>query len=265
MVGGAFSAARWRSAARRQVPEAKEACRACKAAWSTSALRQSPTARAVMKLVEPARATVGAKLLAAPLAAVTIPAPTDSALQEGMAAAMFMAAAGTEAAYMERDGLPALRLTVSGTRFVVQVPVTDTCSYFRKAGVTSGGGGGPGGGGPGEQPLEADTLNKVHAGLLQASREVLADIARQCPVYFATIGPGDLSYTPPGYLTVESVHGKVGGPLTSDVAASALPHAARSVLVCATCARHRHRACAGQGARSVISGRRLQAELPHAA
>ncbi|MCP4244211.1 MAG: hypothetical protein GY772_27000 [bacterium] len=217
-------------------------------------MRQSPSARAVMKLVEPARSAISTKLVVDPLAAVTM--PTSSALEEGMAAAMFMAAAGTEAAYVEKYGLPALRLTVSGTRFVVQVPVSATWEYFSRAGVTTGGG---------DRPFEADALSKLHGGLLQLSREALVDIARRCPVYAATLGPGDLSYTPAGYLTVESVHGKLGSPPTSDVTASASAAARHGGSVCslrAACVRDR--VCM-RWAVIVISGLGGQAEFPDVA
>ncbi len=184
-----------------------------------------------MKLVEPARSSVRSRLLLEGFAEATMPVAAVT-LQESTAPAVFTAAAGTEAAYVEKDGLAGLRMGLTGTRFAVLFPICPTWDYFTKGAAAPAAAGGVA-----PKPAGADALSKLHSGLLNLSREAFADIARRFPVFFSTLGPGDLVYTPPGFVTVESVHGKIGKDVDADVTArnARTPPARPHVRVCACC------------------------------
>ena len=185
-------------------PEVKAAVTGFNAMWKTSRFRTTP-GRALQKLVSDAGAMVTQELtkfthnLALPLPAEDV-APE---LLASLAPGVFAVAFGSEAANTEKDGLPSLRLTVCGTRQVVLMPAPWAAGKLLGLDMT-----------------KPDGTQRMCQAALNMTQEKVVEAARTGNLWFATIGPGDLLYTPAGWLTCEAVAGSSAGGRPRDAWAS---------------------------------------------
>ena len=168
-----------------------------KKVWQSSALRKQP-GRAGMNLLDPARAAAQAMLLkAAGSHWVSVPGSSTD-LQNSTSPSLFAVTAGRDSAFLERDGLPSLRLTLQGVREVVLVPALEV---HRKRY-------------PDQAPLavQPKDLSNMCDFCLNMTAAVTMEM-KEC-VHFATLGPHDLLYVPAGWLVCESAQ---GGSAAADV------------------------------------------------
>jgi len=170
----------------------KDASSAFAAVWKTSPLRVSP-GRAMLKLTAPA-SNIAAAALAESLSGFALHVEAHDALRASLAPGAFAAAAGTEAAFTEKDGMPSLRVAWAGTRQVVTMPVAAVRAYM---GIGAAGA---------DAPLVKGSMVKLSQSVLNLTRESVADAASRFPIYFSTMGPGELLYTPANWITCERAH-----------------------------------------------------------
>jgi len=170
----------------------KDAAASFAAVWRTSALRANP-GRAMLKLTAPA-ADIAAAGLAENLAGSALHVDSHEALRASLAPGAFAVAAGSEAVFTERDGMPSLRVASAGTRLVVMMPVAAVRRYMSIGAAGA------------DAPPVKGSMVKLSQSVLNFTREAVADAARRFPVYFSTLGPGELLYTPANWITCESAH-----------------------------------------------------------
>ena len=176
--------------------ELKAAVCAFEETWKRSPLRCNP-GRALQRLKGPAEAAAN-KLPATMPAFEACLAPIAEATPElsaCMAPALFGVAAKTDAAYFEKEGLPAIRLAVAGHREVV---MTRGLSALKIIGA-------------GINPQAKDAAMKLAVNMLNLSKERALDLCRKATVWRARLGPGDALYIPAGMLSCELVAGIVDG------------------------------------------------------
>jgi hypothetical protein len=97
---------------------------------------------------------------------------------------MFAVAVGNEAAYVEKDAMPTLRMAADGSRLVCLIPITKASWYLEV--VVS----------------EPDLFSRISQALLAATRFQVQFMGQDL-LYFA-LGPGDVLYTPTGYVVAEA-------------------------------------------------------------
>ena len=170
----------------------KDSAAAFAAVWKASPLRTHP-GRASLKLVAPA-SDMAAEALTVNLAGCAVHVNAHEALCTSLAPGAFAVTAGSQAVFTEKDAMPSLRVASAGTRLVVMMPVAAAHAYMS---IGTAGAGGP--------PIKGSMVNLSHS-VLNLTREAVADAARRFPIYFSTLGPGELLYTPANWITCESAH-----------------------------------------------------------
>jgi len=170
----------------------KDAAAAFAAVWGTSPPRASPGC-AMLKLTV-AASDIAAAGLAENLAGSALHVDLHEALRASLAPGTFAVAAGSEAVFTERDGMPSLRVASAATRLVVMMQVA---AARRNMSIGAAGADAP--------PVKGSMVKLSHS-VLNLTREDVADAARRFPVYFSTLGPGELLYTPANWITCESAH-----------------------------------------------------------
>ena len=161
--------------------------------WKKSALRANP-GRALQRLKGPAEEAVW-KVVSeiAPLAKCLTPITNSSPdLHGSVSPALFAAAAKTDASFIEKDGIPAVRLSVSGHREVVMVKCTGLAKVLNM------------------DPAAPDICMKLALAALHLSKERCLELCRKTVVWRGRVEPGDCLYIPAGTLTCELVSGMGG-------------------------------------------------------
>ena len=97
---------------------------------------------------------------------------------------MFAVAVGNEAAYVEKDAMPTLRMAAVGSRLVCLIPITKA-SWYLQVDVS-----------------EPNCFTRISQALLAATQSQV-HLMGQDLLYFA-LGPGDVLYTPTGYVVAEA-------------------------------------------------------------
>lgn len=173
---------------------ADSALGAFKSSWATSAIRTNP-GRGLQRLKDESTAVAARGILAGNLSRHILPVP-DSALEltASLGGSIFAVAVGNEAAYVEKDCVPTLRMACSGSRMVC------LCQL-----------------GTASKALEVDMVKpnafaRLSQAVLAATQAKVA--AMGCDLHHFALGPGDVLYTPAGYLVAEAA-GIGSGPRSS--------------------------------------------------
>lgn len=161
--------------------------------WPTSPLRKNP-GRAGQAVLEPASDLVVATLMHC-AGSDWVPPVGMEPLKDALAPTMFAIAAGRESVFLEKAGLANLRMAVSGERDVVLCPLKQLHSYLTAS--------------P-DSTLKDESANPVdvpHAchSFLHASHNQVLDLKDS--IEWAHLGPGDVLYTPAGWVTCEHAVG----------------------------------------------------------
>ena len=161
-----------------------------KKAWMASQMRQQ-TGRASQKLTGPC-AQAAEAAATNPLGkhlSLASPGPQRDNLEASMAPVFFAAAGGTETVFVEKDGLAAIRLCLGGIREVATVGMSHWASAMAQ---------------PQAAPkVEPGQFAKLCGALLSAPAVRIQ--AAGHIVHYGTLGPGDVLYTPPGWIVAEKV------------------------------------------------------------
>lgn len=120
-----------------------------------------------------------------PLLQALFQTESHAELHSSLAAGFFAAATGSEHVYTEKDFLPSLRLCITGSRVVIMMPVQSVWDWA--------------------MPGTDVNSSKIASMILALSTEQVAQMSRMFPVFSATLGPGDLLYTPPGWIMAERI------------------------------------------------------------
>ena len=151
--------------------------------------------RGLQRLKDESTAAAARSILAGDLSRHILPVPdAASELATCLASSIFAVSVGNEAAYVEKDSLPTLRMAASGSRLVC----------LCQLGVAS-------------KTLDVDMV-KPNA-FTRLSQAVLAAtqakvMALGSDLLHFTLGPGDVLYTPGGYVVAEAA-GIGNGPRNS--------------------------------------------------
>lgn len=170
--------------------ELKAAVTSFEEIWKKSALRANP-GRALQRVRGPAEDAAWALVQSIePLQKCLTPITTGSPdLHGSVSPALFAVAAKTDAAFVEKDGLPALRMSLSGHREVVLMKCVGALKVL------------------GMDQTAPDACMKLAMATLNLSRERCLEICRKTVVWRGRIEPGDVLYIPAGTLTCELVSG----------------------------------------------------------
>jgi hypothetical protein len=175
--------------------------------WKSSVLRSNP-GRALQKLVPDSDvAAAVAQELTKCCSSLALPLPANEdapQLLASLAPGIFAIAFGTEAAITEKDALSSFRLTVSGTRMVVLMPAPWALNSLLRVDAT-----------------KPEAMQRMCQAALNMTQEKVIEASRAGQLWYATIGPGDLLYTPAGWLSCEQAAGTSAGGRPRDVQASA--------------------------------------------
>ena len=116
-------------------------------------------------------------------------------LKDALAPTMFAIAAGRESVFLEKAGLANLRMAVSGERDVVLCPMKQLHSYLTASTEST------------PKDESANPVDVPHAchSFLHASHNQVLDLKDS--IAWAHLGPGDVLYTPAGWVTCEHVAG----------------------------------------------------------
>lgn len=167
---------------------------AFKSSWATSAIRANP-GRGLQRLRDDSTAAATRSILAGDLSRHILPVPDSASdLATSLASSIFAVAVGNEAAYVEKDGLPTLRMAASGNRMVC------LCQL-----------------GAASKTLEVDmekpsAFTRLSQAILAATQAKVAALGSD--LHFFALGPGDVLYTPAGYVAAEAA-GIGSGPRIS--------------------------------------------------
>lgn len=156
--------------------------------WMSSQIRVS-SGRAALKMNEPA-SSLARDIISVPVRQLVCQLPQDdkyNAVRASIAPVLFAAACGSEHTYVEKDGCASLRLATRGFREVVMLTAQVLASIVA----------------PGVD-TKNQSLSQCCAGLLTASQAAIQVAAKD--IRFATVGPNDLLYTPPGWIVAERIH-----------------------------------------------------------
>ncbi len=135
-----------------------------------------------------------------PLLQALFPTESHAELHSSLAAGFFAAASGSEHVYAENDFLPSLRLGITGSRVVIMMPVQSVWDWA--------------------MPGTDVNISKIPSMILTLSAEQVAQMSRMLPVFSATLGPGDLLYTPPGWIVAERIATSSGRSAQADARSS---------------------------------------------
>ena len=179
--------------------------------WKVSGLK-SGMGRAASAIKDPSVAAAVQKVMTQPsLSAGMIPTSGQTDLANVLAPALFAVAAGSDHCYRETDCLATLRLCCSGTRQVVLVPIEAAWDAIGLSNKPLQGG---------TAPAEQLDLGKLCHNLLHLSASSVAIAFRKCSAFAGTLGPGDVLYTPAGWIVAERV---LPGKGAQDVCNSEIP------------------------------------------
>ena len=170
------------------------AINAFKSSWATSAIRANP-GRGLQRLKDESTAAVARNILAGPLARHVLPLPASaSELATSLASSIFAVSVGNEAAYVEKDSLPTLRMATVGSRLVClcQLDVASKALEIDMA-----------------KPNAFARLSQAFLAATQAKVNTIGS-----DLHHFTLGPGDVLYTPGGYVVAEAA-GIGNGPRSS--------------------------------------------------
>lgn len=165
-------------------PSVASALSAFKSSWATSAIRASP-GRGLQKLKDESTASAAKCILAGSLMRHVLPVP-DSAVEltASLTSSIFAVALGTEAAYVEKDALPTLRMATGGSRMVCLCPLTAACKVLEV------------------DMKKGSAFTRLSQALLAATQAKVAALGSE--LYHFALGPGDVLYTPAGYIVAEA-------------------------------------------------------------
>jgi hypothetical protein len=120
-----------------------------------------------------------------PLPECLIPTDSYAELHSSLASSFFAATPGSEVIFSEKDFTPSLRLCITGTRVLIMMPMQLVWNWANPGGEFSS--------------------TRIYQLVSALSAERVHDMARRIPVFSATLGPGDMLYTPPGWVVAERV------------------------------------------------------------
>ena len=115
--------------------------------------------------------------------------PSDDSFKDlrgSLQPTVFASCGGTETVYIEKDACPCVRLTIQGIREVAMAPIS-SWAKVGLAGQNSSAGKG--------------MIQRICGSFTHAAPSVVQ--AGHSQVYFATVGPSDLLYTPAGWIVAE--------------------------------------------------------------
>jgi len=179
----------------------KSAVDSFRASWPTSAVRANP-GRGLLRLRDPAVSSAARCLMSSSMNKFHLAVPEDAPeLLQSMVSSIFAVAVGNEAGYIEQNGLPTLRMALAGSRVVCMCPAITAAKVLN---ISM------------DSPSSFAKLSQAFLAVTQAKVETLGH-----DLMYATVGPGEVLFTPMGWVVCESA-GQGGGPRTSnkDVAAS---------------------------------------------
>jgi hypothetical protein len=182
-----FTAGTWKSI--EAEPALFAAAQSFTALWKAAELRTTQK-KASQKLVGSCEA-LARSFLAKPLEKWLRAVPSDDSFKDlcgSLHPSVFASCAGSESVYIEKDACPCVRLTVQGIREVVMAPIS-SWAKVGLAGQSSAAGKG--------------MIQRICGSFMHAAPAVVQ--AGRSHVYFATIGPADLLYTPAGWIVAERV------------------------------------------------------------
>jgi hypothetical protein len=183
-----FTAGTWKSFDTE--PSVSAALQSFTSLWKAADARTTQK-KASQKLVGDAAALVRSSL-SKPLQEWLQAVPSDDTfkdLETSLQPSAFASCSGTESVYIEKDAVPCVRLTIQGIREVAMAPVSSWGRY----------------GLAGQSALAGKGMIQRICGSFMHAAPSVVQAGHQC-VYFATIGPGDLLYTPAGWIVAERVH-----------------------------------------------------------
>jgi hypothetical protein len=165
-----------------------------KSSWATSAIRASP-GRGLQRLKDDSTAAAARGILAGNLSQHILPVP-DSApeLLASLASSIFAVAVGNEAAYVEKDAMPTLRMAAVGSRMVCLVQLGIAVNIL------------------GVVMAKPNAFMRVAQAILAATQAKINALGPD--LYHFALGPGDVLYTPAGYVVAEAA-GIGNGPRAS--------------------------------------------------
>ena len=167
---------------------------AFKSSWATSAIRANP-GRGLQRLKDQSTAAVARAIMAGYLNRHVLPVPASaSELATSLASSIFAVSVGNEAAYVEKDSLPTLRMATVGSRLVClcQLDVASKALEIDMA-----------------KPNAFARLSQAFLAATQAKVNTIGS-----DLHHFTLGPGDVLYTPGGYVVAEAA-GIGNGPRSS--------------------------------------------------
>ena len=182
-----FTAGTWKALL--DEPALSAAIQSFTALWKGADVR-TVQKKASQKLVGSSE-TLANGILSKPMERWLQAVPSDDSFKDlrgSLQPTVFASCAGTETVYIEKDASPCVRLTIQGIREVVMAPLS-SWAKFALAGQNSSAGKG--------------MIQRVCGSFMHAAPSVVQ--AGKTHVYFATVGPSDLLYTPPGWIVAEKV------------------------------------------------------------
>lgn len=166
-----------------------------RSSWATSSVRAHP-GRGLIRVKDETVSAAALCAMSSQMDAHRLPIPTAAKeLAQAMTACVFAVAVGNEAAFIEQLGVPTLRLSISGSRIVVMSPAQDA-SRVLDVDMT--------------KPQAFVRLSQAMLSATQAKVTALGG-----KLLHATINPGEVLFTPVGWVVCES-SGIGGGPRASN-------------------------------------------------
>jgi hypothetical protein len=173
----------------------KTAIESFRASWPTSSVRANP-GRGLLRFKDPAVSNTLRLILAGVMKKFLFRVPEDASdLVQCMISSIFAVAVGNEAGYVEQQAVPTLRLALQGSRVVAM------CSVATAAKVCN------------VSMDNASCFTKLAQAFLGATQNKVENMGKN--LFFATLGPGDLLYTPMSWVVAESAGLGGGGPRVS--------------------------------------------------
>lgn len=159
--------------------------------WATSAVRANP-GRGLLRLKDETISAAALCVMSSQMGKFRLPVPESAKeLGQSLSSCVFAVAIGNEAAYFEQSGLPALRLSISGSR-VVCMSEAPHAAHVLEVDMT-----------------KPQAFARLSQAILAATQAKVASLGSK--LRHATIAPGDVLFTPMGWVVCES-SGVGGGP-----------------------------------------------------
>ena len=165
-----------------------------KSSWATSAIRASP-GRGLQRLKDESTAAAARGIMAGNLSRHILPLSASAPeLLASLASSIFAVAVGNEAAYVEKDAMPTLRMAAVGSRMVCLVQLGIAVNIL------------------GVDMAKPNAFMRVAQAILAATQAKINALGPD--LYHFALGPGDVLYTPAGYVVAEAA-GIGNGPRAS--------------------------------------------------